>query len=64
MGCGCNKIKSYSPESPLAFGETDGSPALHVRATVALMGLRSGSEFWAAGEGLAPLLDAGWLVLI
>jgi len=64
MGCGCNKVRSYSPEKPLLFGEPDGQPARNVRATVAIMGLRSGSEFWAAGEGLDHLLSAGWVTLL
>ena len=64
MACGCNKIKSYSESSPLVIGEDDGEPPVQVRATVTIMGLKANSEFWAKGSGLAPLIQAEWLLPI
>jgi len=62
MGCGCNKVRTYSESNPLVFGEEDGEAPVNVRATVTVMGLKVNSEFWASGTGLAAMLDAGWLV--
>ena len=64
MGCGCNKIRYYSETSPLVLGDPDGEPAIHVRATITIMGLRAGSEFWVSGSGVAPMIDANWLQAI
>lgn len=64
MGCGCAKVHTYSESNPLMLGDADGNPPVKVRATVAVMGLRAGSEFWAAGSGIPAMIDAGWLVAI
>jgi hypothetical protein len=64
MGCGCNKVKVYSPTNPLVLGDPDGQPAVNVRSTIAVLGLRANSEFWAAGTGVATMIDAGWLQAI
>jgi hypothetical protein len=62
MGCGCNKVRTYSESSPLVLGEPTGEPPINVRATVTVMGLRANSEFWVAGTGVPAMIDAGWLV--
>lgn len=62
MGCGCNKVRTYSQSAPLVLGEPNGEPPVYVRSTVAVMSMRAGSEFWVTGDGLAPMLNAGWLV--
>jgi hypothetical protein len=64
MSCGCNKVRVYSESNPLIIGEPDGNPPIKVRATIAVMGLRAGSEFWAAGSALQTMLAGGWLVAI
>jgi len=65
MGCGCSKIRYYTPEKPLVIGENDGSlDPVYARNTVTIMGLKTGSEFWAVGAGVDPLVQAGWLTLI
>lgn len=64
MGCGCNKVRYYSETSPLLLGTADGSPPVHVRCTVVIMGMRANSEFWATGSDVVTMLSAGWLVAI
>ncbi len=64
MSCGCNKVRVYSATSPLLIGEPDANPAINVRATITVMGLRANSEFWVAGSGVAAMVDAGWLVAL
>lgn len=64
MGCGCNKIRVYSATSPLVVGEPSAEPAINVRATITIMGLRAGSEFWVAGTGVPPMVEANWLQVI
>ena len=62
MGCGCSKSKLYTQDRPLLLGEDDGAPAQQYRTTVALMGLKSGAEFWAKGTGVAAMVVARFIL--
>jgi hypothetical protein len=62
MGCGCSKSHSYTQSSPLVLGDDDGEAPGHYRTTVAIVGMKAGSDFWARGTGVAPMVVSGWLV--
>ena len=61
MACGCSRSKTYTEGSPLVLGDATGEPAQHYRTSISFMGMKANSTFWATGEGVGPMVSAGWL---
>lgn len=64
MACGCSRNRTYTESNPLMLGDPNGDPPIYLRATIALMGMKANSAFWATGSSVAAMIDAGWLVVL
>lgn len=62
--CGCNKSQTYTQSSPLVIGTANGEPATYLRASVSILGVKANSAFWGTGDGIDPMVNAGWLTLL
>lgn len=60
MACCGQRVRRYTFEDPLIFGDPLGSP-VHVESTVSLRGIPRGVTAWVDGTGVQPLLDSGFL---
>lgn len=61
MACGCSRSKSYTEANPLVLADETGDPPTEFRTSIAFMGMKANSTFWATGSGVAPMVSAGWL---
>lgn len=63
MACSCNQGKGATAQNPSILGDDVGD-TLHVRATVSVLGARSGELTWVRGSHVPGMLQAGWLQLV
>ena len=61
MPCCGQRVRVYTPDSPLVIGEPLGAP-VYVRSTVGLRGLAYGMVAWVDGSGVESLLQSGMLL--